>query len=43
MMKDNWLNLPGTVGQFKRFFLGAKDQSVPLPAAKLTQKESVAA
>jgi hypothetical protein len=26
MMKDNWLNIPGTIGQFKRFFLGAKDQ-----------------
>ncbi len=26
LMKDNWLNLHKTVGQFKRFFVGAKDQ-----------------
>ena len=39
LMKDNWLNLPGTLGQFKRFFLGAKDQNTK-PAA---ERESVAA
>jgi hypothetical protein len=39
MMKDNWTNLPATIGQFKRFFVGAPDQNVPAPA----QKENVAA
>ena len=29
MMKDNWLNIPATIGQFKRFFVGAKDQQAP--------------
>lgn len=39
MMKDNWLNLPKTVGQFKRFFLGAKDQN----AQQVIEKETAVA
>jgi len=32
MFKENWTNIPNTVAQIKRFFIGAKDQAPPEPA-----------
>jgi hypothetical protein len=28
-IKDNWTNLPNTLSQFRRFFVGRKDQHAP--------------
>ena len=29
MFKENWTNIPNTVAQIKRFFIGSKDQMAP--------------
>ena len=29
MFKENWTNIPGTIGQIKRFFIGSKEQLAP--------------
>lgn len=41
MMKDLWLDLPRTVGNAMRFFVGAKDQAAP--AKKAAASENAAA
>lgn len=33
--KENWTNLPNTIAQAKRFFIGSKDQKEDIPAEKI--------
>ncbi len=40
MFKENWTNIPGTLSQIKRFFIGNKDQMAP--AEKTTQNKVAA-
>ena len=37
MFKENWTNLPATLRQIKRFFIGSKDQTAPAEQAAARQ------
>ena len=43
MFKENWTNLPNTLAQVQRFFIGNKDQSTPQDAIGGAAKKQVAA